>query len=98
MIRSHPLPVADLPLADRQSIDCFIDVWNQLGENLSFEQAMALPVVDPVASAAFARSRAYGELLDASLARTDGMLARAECCGVAKVFCVCPLPSGSIER
>lgn len=90
MIRSEPLASFDTPLADRQSIDCFIDVWNQLGENLSFEQAMALPVVDPVAAAAFARSRAYGELLHASLVRTDDMLARAECCGVANVFCSCP--------
>lgn len=89
MIRLTPLEAADLPLADRQSMNVFIDVWNELGENMSFEQAMALPVVDPVAASAFARSRAYGELLEASLARTDDMLTRAECCGVAKVFCVC---------
>lgn len=67
----------DSPLADR--------LW----ENMSFEEAMALPIVDPVAASAFSRSRAYGELLEGSLARTDDMLTRVECCGVAKVFCTC---------
>ena len=33
--RLTPLEAADLPLADRQSIDCFIDVWNQLGEDIA---------------------------------------------------------------
>lgn len=35
MIRSEPLTSFDAPLADRQSIDCFIDVWNQLGEDIA---------------------------------------------------------------
>lgn len=35
MIRSEPLTSFDTPLADRQSIDCFIDVWNQLGEDIA---------------------------------------------------------------
>lgn len=35
MIRDTALLPADLPLADRQSIDCFIDVWNQLGEDIA---------------------------------------------------------------
>lgn len=35
MIRSYPAPVADAPLADRQSIACSIDVWNQLGEDIA---------------------------------------------------------------
>ena len=35
MIRSEPLASFDTPLADRQSIDCFIDVWNQLGEDIA---------------------------------------------------------------
>lgn len=35
MIRSFPAPVDDTPLADRQSIDCFIHVWNQLGEDIA---------------------------------------------------------------
>lgn len=30
--RLTPLEAADLPLADRQSIACFIDVWNELTE------------------------------------------------------------------
>lgn len=33
--RLTPLEAADAPLADRQSIDCFIDVWNQLGEDIA---------------------------------------------------------------
>jgi hypothetical protein len=89
MIRSEPLAMHDLPLADRQSMNVFIDVWNEQGGNISLAKAESLTVVDPVAEEAFARSRAYGELLDASLVRTDDMLARAECCGVARVFCVC---------
>lgn len=32
--RDTALLPADTPLADRQSIDCFIDVWNQLGEDI----------------------------------------------------------------
>lgn len=35
MIRETALLPADAPLADRQSIDCFIDVWNQLGEDIA---------------------------------------------------------------
>ena len=35
MIRSEPLTSFDAPLADRQSIACFIDVWNQLGEDIA---------------------------------------------------------------
>lgn len=33
--RLTPLEAADAPLADRQSIDCFIDAWNQLGEDIA---------------------------------------------------------------
>lgn len=33
--RDTALLPADTPLADRQSIDCFIDVWNQLGEDIA---------------------------------------------------------------
>lgn len=35
MIRSEPLASFDTPLADRQSIACFIDVWNQLGGDIA---------------------------------------------------------------
>ena len=35
MIRETALLPADAPLADRQSIACFIDVWNQLGEDIA---------------------------------------------------------------
>ena len=35
MIRSIAPDQYDTPLADRQSIDCFIDVWNQLGEDIA---------------------------------------------------------------
>lgn len=35
MIRSEPLPSFDTPLADRQSMNCFIYVWNQLGEDIA---------------------------------------------------------------
>lgn len=35
MIRSIAPDQFDTPLADRQSIDCFIDVWNQLGEDIA---------------------------------------------------------------
>ncbi len=32
MIRSEPLTSFDAPLADRQSINVFLDVWNELTE------------------------------------------------------------------
>lgn len=35
MIRTLPLEAADIPLADRQSMNVFIDVWNELGEDTS---------------------------------------------------------------
>ncbi|SNT20114.1 hypothetical protein [Sphingopyxis indica] len=70
--------------------------------NLSFDEAMNLPVTDPVASAHFARSRHYGELLNDSLARTDAMLAPCDC-GRPAVFCLreigqCALVSGASRR
>lgn len=34
-LRDTAILPADLPLADRQSIACFIDVWNQLGEDIA---------------------------------------------------------------
>lgn len=35
MIRTLPLEAADSPLADRQSMNVFIDVWNELGEAIA---------------------------------------------------------------
>lgn len=35
MIRDTALLPDGAPLADRQSIACFIDVWNQLGEDIA---------------------------------------------------------------
>lgn len=56
--------------------------------NLSPAEAMNLPASDPVADEMFARSRAYGSMLERSLERTDAMLAPCQC-GMATVFCAC---------
>ncbi len=60
---------------------------DRMWENMSFEEAMSLPVVDPVVVEAGAKARAYGELLKASLARTDAMMAPCAC-GCPSVFCL----------
>jgi hypothetical protein len=41
-IRTIPLEAPDTPLADRQSMDVFIDVWNELtAESEALEQRMS---------------------------------------------------------
>lgn len=67
--------------------------------NVSLDQALSAPVVDPVFQAINAKASAYAERLSESLARTDAMLSQCPC-GRPSVFCLrdigqCHLCEGS---